>query len=155
MPVRGVAGTGYPEIRPDFKIIDNPYGEDEVVLVPPLRPRASLIHSMAADPKGNILTDAFDNDALLARASRQVYASTERIVGEEELKTLPGVVIPAAYIKGVILLKGGGKPTRCRGFYPYGEKDLLAYLEAARDRAAFEGYVGNLLQEGGDEGWLE
>ena len=148
MPVRGILGTDYIKVRPDFNVIENPYGEDRVVLVPPLRPAVSLLHSLAADTEGNVLVDAFDNDSLLARASHRVFASTEKILPQNKLKALPGVLIPATYIQGVIPLAGGGKPTRCRGSYPFEEKEILAYLEAARQEEAFQEYLQNYLREG-------
>ncbi len=155
MPVRGIVGTDYIAVRQDFKMIKNPYGEDQVVLVPPLRPDIALIHSFAADTEGNVLVDHFENDPLLARASRQVYASTEQILPAGTLKSMEGTFIPAHYIEGVILLPGGARPTGCRGFYPYGEESLHAYLQAAGKKDTFLSYVDRLLQEGGEKLWKQ
>lgn len=155
MPVRGIVGTDYPAVRKDFKVIQNPYGEDQVALVPPLRPDIALIHSFAADQEGNVLVDSFENEPLLARASRQVYASTEQIVSTGALKSREGTLIPAPYIEGVILLPGGARPTGCREFYPYEEESLHAYLQAARKKDMFLSYVERLLQEGGENLWKQ
>jgi glutaconate CoA-transferase, subunit A len=155
MPVRGIVGTDYTAIRQDFKVIQNPYGEDQVALVPPLRPSIALIHTFAADRAGNVLVDSFENDPLLARASRQVYASTEQIVPAGALKSMAGTLIPAPYIKGVILQPEGARPTGCRGFYPPMEESLHAFLQAAREKDSFRTYVDHLLEEGGDQLWKQ
>lgn len=155
MPVRGIVGTGYPAIRPDFKTIQNPYGEDQVALVPPLRPQMALIHSFAADKEGNVLVDGFENDPLLARASRQVYASTEQLLPTKTLRSMEGTLIPAPYIGGVVLLPGGARPTCCRGSYPYGEAGIHAFLKAGREKDSFRTYVDRLLEEGGERLWSQ
>ncbi len=155
MPVRGIVATGYTAVRPDFKVINNPYGQDQVALVPPLRPDIALIHSFAADTEGNVLVDRFENDPLLARASRQVYTSTEQIVSTETLKTMEGTLIPAPYIKAVILLPGGAMPTRCGNFYPYREERILGFLKASREKSSIREYVNTLLEEGGEKLWKQ
>ncbi len=150
MPVRGIVGTDYLKIRPDFKVIDNPYGDDQVVLIPAIRPDISIIHSFAADDKGNVLVDEFENEPLLARASRRVFVSTEEIVSTKELKNRDyGIIIPSLYIDGVVLMPGGATPTRCRNYYPYDEAEIKSYLKAAKEKESFKEYIGKLLATGG------
>lgn len=150
MPVRGVIGTDYLKVRPDFKVIKNPYGDDNIVLIPPLRPDIALIHSYAADNEGNVLVDEFENEPLLARAARQVFVSTEEIVTPQELRNKNhGVIIPSIYIDGIILTPKGAAPTRCRDYYPYDEEEIKTYLKAAREKETFKEYVKELLAQGG------
>ena len=86
MPVRGHVGSDYERLRPEFRVISNPWAPTErVMLVPPIVPDVALIHAIAATVDGTLLLDHMEDDALLAQASRTVVASTERIVGPEEL----------------------------------------------------------------------
>ena len=86
MPVRGVIGTDYLRVRPDFQVVKNPYGEDEVLVVPAVSPDVALIHAFKADRFGNCIVNSSIDDALLARASQKVIVSAEEIVETEELK---------------------------------------------------------------------
>lgn len=148
MPVRGIIGTDYLKIREDFKVIKNPYGDDEIVVVPAITPDVALIHAYKADKKGNILVDNFENDPLLARASRNVFVSCEEIVEyKEELLTTKGVIIPDIYITGVIHLPGGAKPTRCNGYYGWDEGEIIKYINSAKDEELFREYLEDFLLE--------
>lgn len=149
MPVRGIVGTDYLKIRPDFKVITNPYGSDQVVLIPPIRPDIAIMHSFAADTAGNVLVDEFENEPLLARASRKVYVSTEEILPSlSDLKKKDyGLIIPAVHVAGVILLPGGAKPTRCRHYYPYQEDEIKSYLKASKDKDSFKEYLAGTLSD--------
>src|SRR3989442_13554512 len=86
MPVRGHVGSDYERLRPEFRVIQNPWAPSErVMLVPPIRPDVALIHAIAATEDDTLLLDHMEDDALLAQASRTVVASTERIVSSQEL----------------------------------------------------------------------
>lgn len=147
MPVRGIIGTDYLQIRPDFKVIDNPYGEDKIVVVPAIVPEVALIHAKKADLQGNVLVDRFENDPLLARASKKVFASCEEVVENvyREL-TSEDIVIPSIYIRGVIVAPGGAAPTQCPGYYELDDAALQAYVKASREEGTFSNYVQDFLQ---------
>lgn len=147
MPVRGIIGTDYLQIRPDFKVIDNPYGEDKIVVVPAIVPEVALIHAKKADLQGNVLVDRFENDPLLARASKKVFASCEEVVENvyREL-TAEDIVIPSIYIRGVIFAPGGAAPTQCPGYYELDDAALQAYVKASREEGTFSNYVQDFLQ---------
>src|SRR3989442_4845002 len=87
MPVRGHVGSDYERLRPEFRVIPNPWSPSErIMLVPPIAPDLALIHAIAATADGMLLLDHMEDDALLAQASRAVVASTEPIVAPEELR---------------------------------------------------------------------
>ena len=55
MPLRGVLGTDVLKHRPDWKVIDNPFGDgDPIVLLPAIRPDVALFHAPMADRNGNV-----------------------------------------------------------------------------------------------------
>jgi len=54
MPLRGIIGSDLIACRPDWRVIDNPFGEDDsIVLLPALRPEVALIHAAVADRAGD------------------------------------------------------------------------------------------------------
>src|SRR6202790_3493754 len=55
MPLRGLIGSDVLAHRPDWKIVDNPFGNnDPIVLLPALKPDVALIHAPMADRARNV-----------------------------------------------------------------------------------------------------
>lgn len=146
MPVLGHVGSDYPRLRPDFKVITDPYSGRDVMLVPPITPDVSIVHALAADEDGNLVLDEKEDDFLLAPASRVVIGSAERIVSAEELKRMPyGLRLPAIHVTAVVHLPGGAHPTAMRDRYPLDEPHLREYIEAARADSTFKPYLDRYL----------
>jgi len=142
MPVRGVIGSDYTKVRCDFKIIRNPFGDDDILLVPAISPDVSLIHAFRADRYGNCVLNSALDDALLARASDKVIVSAEEIVEASELKTSQrGNFVSRIHVSAVVHLPGGAAPTSCGTLYPENEAAILEYLEAAKDPARLTVYL--------------
>lgn len=157
MPVLGHVGSDYPRLRPDFKVVQDPYSGREVLLVPPIVPDLALIHALKADPHGNLLLEEMEDDALLAQASRRVIASAEEIVQPEALRRSPhGVFLSGIHVSAVVHLPGGAHPTACRGAYGLDDAAIREYVEAGRDEAAFEAHLRRYVLDVPDhEGYLE
>ena len=144
MPVAGHVGSDYERLRPEFRVISNPFAPAErLMLVPPIRPDVSLIHAIAATADGTLLLDPMEDDALLAQASRVVVASTERVVGShDELRLVgDGVILPGIHVTALVEAAGGARPTLVRGVYPADTRHLEAYVAAAADDASFKRYL--------------
>src|SRR5262249_35225674 len=53
MPLRGIVGSDVLKYRPDWRVIDNPFGTDDpIVLLPAIKPDVALIHAPMADRAG-------------------------------------------------------------------------------------------------------
>ena len=142
MPVLGHVGSDYERLRPDFKVIADPYSGKRVMLVPPIVADVSLVHGLAADEEGNVLLEEKEDDFLLVPASKVVIASVERIVGADELRRMPyGLRLSTIHVTAVIHLPGGGHPTAVRERYPLDESHLREYVEAARSDTSFKPYL--------------
>ena len=142
MPVPGHVGSDYARLRPDFKIITDPYSGKDVFLVPPIIPDVALIHALAADRSGNLLLEEKEDDFLLAQASRVVIASAERIVPADQLRRADyGVFLPSIHVTAVVLLPGGAHPTPVRGAYGLDAGHLSEYLSAAASDESFKAYL--------------
>src|SRR2546422_11760818 len=106
MPVRGHVGSDYERLRPEFRVIPNPWSPSErIMLVPPIAPDVALIHAIAATGDGTLLLDHMEDDALLAQASRAVVASTERIVAPEELRRGDGLILQGIHVTALDALR--------------------------------------------------
>ena len=59
VPVRGLLGTDYMRVRPDFKEIANPYDPRErIALVPAIAPDVAVFHGWQGDRFGNVVANA-------------------------------------------------------------------------------------------------
>ncbi len=140
MPVRGFLGTDYLKVRPEFRVIENPYNPGEpVVVVPAIRPDFALIHAFRADAQGNVLADPTQDAGLMARASRFAIVTVEE-VQEGPLEPGPGF-IPAFYVGAMAVAPGGARPGACPGYYGRDEAEIKAYVGLARTEAGFREYL--------------
>jgi glutaconate CoA-transferase subunit A len=148
MPVRGLVGSDYLKARPDFRVIRDPFSDEDVAVVPPITPDVALIHALKGDPEGNILVDRIEDDHLLAQASRRVIASVEEIVPGEDLAETPeGLFVSGIYVTALVHAPRGASPTGCRGHYEHDPIQIRRYLEAAKTPEAFHAYLEEYIYE--------
>jgi glutaconate CoA-transferase, subunit A len=153
MPVRGVIGTDYTRVRPDFKTITNPYGDDTILVVPAVSPDISLIHAFRADREGNCIVNSSIDDALLARASKTVIVSAEEIVDSGELKSSQrGNFVSRVHVNAVVHLPNGAFPTHCGNYYRADMDTLYGYLSASKDGERFSPFIAELCRRFTDGG---
>ena len=147
MPVAGHVGSDYERLRPDFRVIDNPYRAGEpVMVVPAIRPDVALIHAIAASEDGTLLLEHTEDDSLLAQAARVVIASTERVAAIDELRRASeGTILEGIHVTAVVEVPRGAHPTRVRGAYDIDADHLAAYVEAAADEVTFKDYLARYV----------
>ncbi|WP_164716642.1 CoA transferase subunit A [Paenibacillus whitsoniae] len=149
VPVRGLIGTDYMAIRPDFRAITNPYDPSErVAVVPAIRPDVAIFHGFLADTDGHVLTHPAQNNRLLAQAARQTFVTVEDIVSPDELRCEAGkggALIPPLFLSGIVHAPGGALPTSCPGYYEADDEAVLVYMQASASEEAFIAYVRRLL----------
>jgi len=143
MPVSGHVGSDYERLRPDFRVIEDPYRPGtRIMLVPAVTPDVSIVHAYLADRNGTLLLEEREDDPLLAEASNVVIASTERLVPTDEIRRAPtGVVLEGIHVTAVVEVPRGAHPTAMRGVYALDEAHLLAYTARARDDTSFKTYL--------------
>ncbi len=130
------------KIRPDLKVMIDPYSGEEYVIVPPIVPDVAIIHAFRGDRFGNIITDSFRNDRLLAMAATKSIAVVEDLVDFDDV--LPGrygVFVSGVHIDAVVHAPRGAHPTACRDRYGIDTGHLMTYLEAAKSDDSFREYL--------------
>src|ERR1700755_622911 len=81
MPLRGIIGSDILAHRPDWRVIDNPFGEnDPIVLLPALYPDVALMHATMADRFGNVWIGRQRELATMAHAAARTVFTVEEIV---------------------------------------------------------------------------
>ena len=142
MPFAGLTGSDLPKAS-GFATMPDPYGQGEVVVIPPIRPDVALIHVQEADEQGNLRIHGSPyEDVLLAKASTRIIASTERIVSTEDFVAQPELTsLPGFLVDMVVEAARGAWPTSCAGVYSYDKEYLAAYADAATTEEGFDLFV--------------
>ena len=145
-PVPGLFGSDLIAARPDWKVIEDPFGDGgQVVLVPAIAPQYAIVHALRADPDGNLVTTIEFDDRLLIQASRMVVATVEAILPDAtQSLARDEQLVPASYVDLVALAPGGSLPIGCFGRWEDDRDAIRAYLEAARDPATMEVWIEHL-----------
>lgn len=140
MPSKSLLGTDIlnkrraGDDRP-FELLDNPWNPGEpVVLLPACRPDVSIIHVQKADEMGNIIIDGFTTqEPEMARASRSVIVSCERLIDSDEVRSDPDrTTIPYIFVDAVVEQPWGAYPTSTYRYYEHDDEHLRDYQRRAR-----------------------
>ena len=138
-PVRGLLGTDYLKVRPDFHVVRNPYDQrEEVVVVPAVAPDVAVFHGWKGDRHGNVVTSGALDAKLIAQASSRAVATVEEVVdGDLSREPQTGVLVPGIHVSAVVHAPRGAHPTACEGRYGVDDAYVQEYIEAARDDESF------------------
>jgi glutaconate CoA-transferase, subunit A len=149
IPLRGLIGSDVMARRTDWKMIDNPFGEDDpIALLPALRPDFALFHACMADAQGNVFIGREREVLLMAQAAKQTLVTVERVAEgnllEDEARA--GAVIPAIYITQIALAARGAAPLSYLESYEQDEAVLSRYARMARTEEGFQTFLHEWLQ---------
>src|SRR3974390_2681602 len=103
MPLRGLIGSALMAHRADWKVIDNPFGNDDpIVVLPALKPDVALFHAALSDRDGNVYIGTQRELVTLAHAAARTIVTVEKIHETDLLRdplfaagTLPGFYVEA------------------------------------------------------------
>ena len=127
MPGQGWRETDILQVRPDVKLVDDPYSERSYVAFPALHPDVAVIHARAADRSGNALLGGnLAVDWELSLAAKKTIVTAERLTEELEGRT----DILGLYVNAIAEAPRGAHPTSCYPDYPLASEEILDYVEA-------------------------
>src|SRR6202043_1598721 len=113
MPLRGIIGSDILAPRPDWRVIDNPFGEnDPIVLLPALHPDVALIHAPMADRAGNVWIGRQRELVTMAHAATKTVVTVEKIFEGNLLDdpTLAAGTLPGFYVETIAVAENGCWP---------------------------------------------
>ncbi len=141
MPLRGLIGSDVLAHRPDWKIVDNPFGNnDPIVLLPALKPDVALFHAPMADRTGNVFIGTQRELVTMAHAARKTVVTVEKIHDGDLLRdpVLAAGTLPGFYVEAVAVEPRGAWPLPLPDHYAI---DGAHFAEYARLAAAPEGFA--------------
>ena len=123
--------------------VECPFTRQKLAALPALYPDVALLHVHRADVYGNCQIDGIlvaDDD--IAKASKRVIVTAEKIISNEEIRREPGkTIIPYWCVDAVVEVPFGSYPGNMPGEYFSDEEHLGQWLKAEKDLEAFEKFL--------------
>jgi len=129
------------------KVVRCPFTEQVYCLYPALWPDVSAIHVHEADVYGNALTRGITvADLELARASKRLILTCERLVHNEEIRNDPSSTsIPYYLVDAVCEVPYGSYPGNMPYEYFSDEEHLKLWMENEKDPAQFKKFLDKYI----------
>jgi glutaconate CoA-transferase subunit A len=150
MPLRGVIGSDLLKVRPDWKVIDNPFAEnDPILLVPAIRPDVALFHAPFADRHGNVWVGRRRELFVMAHASGKTVVTVEEIrdVNLLEDEVLAGSTLASFYVEAIAVARNGTWPLKFGSLAAEDTAHLQEYMRLARTEDGFRRYLDRYVYE--------
>jgi glutaconate CoA-transferase, subunit A len=144
MPLRGLIGSDVLAHRPDWQVIDNPFGNhDPIVLLPALKPDVALFHAPLADREGNVWIGRDRELVTMAHAAAKTVATVEKLHDGSLLDDplLAAGTLPGFYVETVAVEPRGAWPLPLPDHYPLDEAHLAEYARLAATAEGFAAYL--------------
>lgn len=144
MPLRGLIGSDLMAHRPEWKTVDNPYGNnDPIVLLPAIKPDVALFHAPMADEAGNVWIGRTRDLATLAHASTKTIVTVEKIHDGDLLADpiLAAGTLPGFYVEAIAVAERGAWPLPLPDHYPADGAHLADYVQRAATGEGFARYL--------------
>ena len=151
LPTRVGLATDVMKVNPDFRTVQSPYADGEVLLaMPALKLDAALIHVDRADRLGNVHTLGPDPyfDEQFARAAARTYVTCEELSERLDLKYSADArcnIVERSYITGEVPARFGAHPTSNPPAYGWDMEHLKTYTALAAEADGWQRYVSDFV----------
>ena len=128
LPMNQTAVSDLEKANPNIKRVVDPYGGQDVIVVPALNPDVAIVHVQRADLNGNAhLWGIIGEQKEAAFAAKKVILTTEEIVDEAVIRSDPNrTLIPEIVVDAVCLVPYACHPSYAQGYY---DRDNEFYLQ--------------------------
>jgi glutaconate CoA-transferase, subunit A len=150
MPLRGLIGSDVLTHRPDWKTIDNPFGNDDpIVLLPALKPDVALFHAPMADRAGNVFIGTQRELMTMAHAAAKTIVTVEKIHDGDLLSDplLAAGTLPGFYVEAVAVGPRGAWPLPLPDHYGIDAAHMAEYAQLAATAEGFAKYLQQYVHE--------
>lgn len=143
IPLRGLIGSDILANRPDWRVIYNPFGNDDpIVLLPAIKPDVALFHAPMADRAGNVFIGRDRELLTMAHASVRTIATVEKIYDGDLMRdpALSAGTVPGFYVDTIAVAPRGAWPLQLLDHYPTDGAHLAEYAKLAATAEGFARY---------------
>jgi glutaconate CoA-transferase, subunit A len=148
MPLRGLIGSDILGHREDWKVIDNPFGNDDpIVLLPAIKPDVALFHAPLADRDGNVWIGRDRELAMMAHAAAKTVVTVEKLHDGNlfDDAILAAGALGGFYVETVALAPQGAWPMALADHYAVDAAHLAEYARLAATADGFAIYLDRYL----------
>lgn len=156
-PVSYLGGSDIVNLNQDIQTFLDPITGKTLYAVPAANPDVAAIHVPAADIYGNVRIQPRhllpqSMDVAIARATRNLIVTAEKIIATEEIQKTPHLnVIPAFRVRAVVHAPNGSHPTPVLGVRKMDDAFFEKYVEASADPQAFHTFLQTLILQTRDQ----
>ena len=155
MPLRGLIGSDVLAHRPDWKVVDNPFGQDSsgnadpIVLLPALAPDVALFHAPMADRAGNVFVGIQRELIAMAHAATKTVVTVEKLHDGDLLRDplLAAGTLPGFYVEAVAVEPRGAWPLPLPDHYGIDAAHMADYARCAATPEGFAEYLDRYVYE--------
>jgi glutaconate CoA-transferase subunit A len=150
MPLRGLVGSDVLARRMDWKVVDNPFGNaDPIVLLPALKPDIALFHAPMADRAGNVFIGTQRELVVMAHAAEKTVVTVEKIHDGDLLRdpVLAAGTLPGFYVEAVAVAPRGAWPLPLPDHYAIDGAHMAEYARLAATPEGFAQYLDRYVYE--------
>jgi acyl CoA:acetate/3-ketoacid CoA transferase alpha subunit len=147
LPVRSMLGTDTLKYS-SAKVARDPFTGQSVCLLPALILDVGLIQVHRADIHGNAQVDGITGFCVeMARASKRLIVSTERIVPTDEIREHPDrTIIPYYLVDAVVEAPFGSHPGEMAYDYERDEDQIREWVEATKTVETTQAYLDKYIR---------
>lgn len=143
LPLRTYQATDLTAVNPNIRTVRDPYGGEEIAVVPALRPDVAIVHAQRADAQGNVQIwglPGVQKEACFA--AKRVIVTVEEIVDADVIRRDPNrTLIPGIVVDAVVEVPFGAHPSYAQGYYDRDQAFYIEWDEISRDRDRLEAYL--------------
>jgi glutaconate CoA-transferase subunit A len=142
-PIRSYYETDIPKANDRIRPMRSPYGDDEVYVVPPLKPGVAIIHAQRADENGDAqIWGLLGCQKEAAFAAERVIVVVEELVEESVIRADPNrTVIPGLIVDAVVEEPFACHPSYSQGYYDRDNRFYLDWDPIARNPETLEAWL--------------
>ena len=146
LPVRSMLGTQTFDYSAAIEIIC-PFTNKKLAALPALYPDVAVIHVHESDCYGNCRIKGIAvADLELARASKRVIITTEKIISTDEIRSCPeATLIPSLSVDAVCEVRYGSYPGNMAGEYFSDEQHLAQWLTVEKDETKLDAFLDKYI----------
>jgi glutaconate CoA-transferase subunit A len=150
MPLRGLIGSDVLAHRADWKVVDNPFGNnDPIVLLPALKPDVVLFHAPMADRFGNVFIGTQRELVTMAHAARKTVVTVEKIYDGDLLRNplFAAGTLAGFYVEAIAVEPRGAWPLPLPDYYAIDAAHMSEYAQLAATAEGFADYLQRYVYE--------
>jgi glutaconate CoA-transferase subunit A len=144
-PIRSYYESDIPKVNPKIVPMASPYDpDDQVYVVPALRPDVAIVHAQRADADGDTqIWGLLGCQKEAALAADRVMVVVEEVVPEAWIRRDPNrTVIPGAVVDAVVEEPFACHPSFAQGYYDRDNTFYLDWDRIAKDPDTLEAWLG-------------